>query len=96
LERLDEGQRLLCDRDTGADTALNSTPSIAPLVSFQNVELVACDEMPSIGIGTCWLFHCTVGWVPTWEIPVMITSGFRPSILLKIGVKSVVSGEKRV
>ena len=26
----------------------------------------------------------------------MITSGFSPSILLKIGVKSVVSGEKRM
>ena len=52
--------------------------------------------MPNIGIGTCWLFHCTVGCVPTCEMPVMITSGFWPSILLKIGVKSVVSGEKRM
>src|SRR5665811_972821 len=29
-------------------------------------------------------------------MPVIITSGFTPSILLKIGVKSVVSGEKRM
>jgi hypothetical protein len=65
-------------------------------VSLPKVELVACELMPSIGIGTCWFFHCTVGCTPTWEMPVMITSGLVPSILLKIGVKSVVSGEKRI
>ena len=57
---------------------------------------MACDEIPSIGIGTCWFFHCTVGCVPTREMPVIMTSGFSPSILLKIGVKSVVSGENRI
>ena len=69
---------------------------MAPLVSFQKLELVAWEETPNIGIGTSCCFHCTVGCTPTWEMPVMITSGFSPSILLKIGVKSVVSGEKRM
>ena len=70
--------------------------SAAPLVSFQKVGLSACALMPNIGIGTCWFFHCTVGCTPTWEMPVTITSGFLLSMLLKIGVKSVVSGEKRM
>ena len=65
-------------------------------MSFQKLELVACEEMPNIGIGTSCCFHCTVGCTPTWEMPVIITSGFSPSILLKIGVKSVVSGETRI
>src|ERR1700735_1376899 len=76
-------------------TASVGTPSAAPLVSFQKVGLRACALMPNIAIGTCWFFHCTVGWTPTCEMPVTITSGFLLSILLKIGVKSVVSGEKR-
>src|SRR5262249_61506422 len=81
---------------SGPATEWYRIPSVAPFVSFQKVELVACEKMPSIGIGTCWLFHCTVGWVPTCDMPVIITSAFSPSILLKIGVKSVVSGEKRM
>src|ERR1700761_3184836 len=76
-------------------TASEGMPSAAPLVSFQNVGLSACALMPNIGIGTCWFFHCTVGCTPTCEMPVTITSGFLLSMLLKIGVKSVVSGEKR-
>ncbi len=72
-----------------------TTPSTPPLVSFQNVPDVAWEEMPNIGIGTCWLAHCTVGCTPTWLMPVMITSGFFDSSPLKMGVKSVVSGEKR-
>ena len=51
------------------------TPSAAPLVSFQNVLVVACELCPTIGIGTCWSCHCTVGCTPTWLMPVMITSG---------------------
>src|SRR6201991_4567638 len=81
---------------SGVATASDGPPSAAPLVSFQKLGLSACALMPNIGIGTCWFFHCTVGCTPTWEMPVMITSGFEPSILLKIGVKSVVSGEKRM
>ena len=77
-------------------TASEGMPSAAPLVSFQKVGLKACALMPNIGIGTCWFFHCTVGCTPTWEMPVTITSGFLASMLLKIGVKSVVSGEKRM
>jgi hypothetical protein len=34
-----------------------------------------------------------VGCTPTWEMPVTMALGFLLSILLKIGVKSVVSGE---
>jgi hypothetical protein len=75
---------------------LKMTPSVAPLVSFQKVALVAWLETPYIGIGTCCCCHCTVGWTPTWLMPVTITSGFSPSILLKIGVKSVVSGDRRM
>src|ERR1700755_3213310 len=77
-------------------TAREGMRSAAPLVSFQNDGLNACALMPNIGIGTCWFFHCTVGCTPTWEMPVTIASGFLPSIPLKIGVKSVVSGEKRM
>src|SRR6185437_14008368 len=77
-------------------TASEGMPSAEPLVSPQKVGLSACALMPNIGIGTCWFFHCTVGFTPTCEMPVMITSGLAASILLKIGVKSVVSGEKRI
>ena len=63
-------------------TNCSTTPSVAPLVSFQNVLDVAWDEMPNIGIGTCWLAHCTVGCTPTWLMPVTITSGFLPSMPL--------------
>src|SRR5579871_1110887 len=76
-------------------TASEGMPSAAPLVSFQKVGLSAWAEIPNIGTGTCWFFHCTVGCTPTWEMPVTSTSGFLLSILLKIGVKSVVSGENR-
>src|ERR1700755_2836133 len=77
-------------------TASDGTPSAAPLVSPQKVGLNACALTPNIGIGTCWFFHCTVGCTPTCEMPVTMTSGFFASMLLKIGVKSVVSGEKRM
>src|SRR6202012_3553609 len=77
-------------------TASDGMPSAAALVSFQNVGVSACALIPHIGIGACWFFHCTVGCTPTCEIPVTMTSGFLASILLKIGVKSVVSGEKRM
>ncbi len=80
----------------GPEIDWNSTPAAAPLVSPQKVAFVACDEMPNMGIGTCWFFHCTVGCTPTWEMPVTMMSGLLLSILLKIGVKSVVSGEKRM
>ena len=53
-----------------------TTPSAAPLVSFQNVLDVACEAMPNIGMGTCCVAHCTVGCTPTWLMPVIITSGF--------------------
>src|ERR1700752_5279088 len=76
-------------------TASEGMPSAAPLVSFQKVGLNACALMPNIGIGTCWFFHCTVGCTPTCEMQVTITSGFLLSMFLQIGVKSVVSGEKR-
>src|ERR1700753_3527147 len=76
-------------------TAKEGTPAAAPLVSPQKLGLSACALTPNIGIGTCWFFHCTVGCTPTCEMPVTITSGFLASRLLKIGVKSVVSGEKR-
>src|SRR5262249_45737101 len=72
------------------------TPSVAPLVSFQKVLVVACELWPDIAIGTCCSCHCTVGCTPTWLIPVVMTSGFSLSILLKIGVKSDVSGLKRM
>src|ERR1700749_1884230 len=75
--------------------ASDGMPSAEPLVSPQKLGLSACALTPNIGIGTCWFFHCTVGCTPTCEIPVTITSGFLASRLLKIGVKSVVSGEKR-
>src|SRR3569833_4325465 len=81
---------------SGVAPASDGTPSAAPLVSFQKVGLSACALLPNIGTGTCWFFHCTVGCTPTCELPVTITSGFLASILLKIGVKSVVSGEKRM
>src|ERR1700749_1329090 len=81
---------------SGVATASDGTPSAAPLVSSQKVGLSACALMPNIGVGTCWFFHCTVGCTPTCEMPVTIASGFLPSMLLKIGVKSVVSGEKRM
>ena len=58
--------------------------------------LLAWLETPNIAIGTCCCCHCTVGCTPTWLMPVTMTSGFRPSTLLKIGVKSVVSGERRI
>src|SRR5216684_5464355 len=80
---------------SGVATASDGTPSAAPLVSFQKVGLSAWALMPNIGIGTCWFFHCTVGCTPTCEMPVTIAFGFLLSMLLKIGVKSVVSGEKR-
>src|ERR1035437_215233 len=79
-----------------AETMLNTTPSAAPLVSFQNEELVAWLDTPYMATGTCCCCHCTVGCTPTWLMPVTITSGFSPSILLKIGVKSVVSGDRRI
>src|SRR5260221_246446 len=75
---------------------LNAQPLAVALVSFQNVLVVAWLETPNIGIGTCCSAHCTVGCTPTWLIPVMMTSGFSPSILLYTGVKSVVSGERRI
>ena len=37
----------------GAEVDWNTTPCVAPLVSFQKVLDVACEEMPYIGIGTC-------------------------------------------
>src|ERR1700749_4624404 len=81
---------------SGAETILKITPSAAPLVSFQNVLLVAWLDTPNIGIGTCCCCHCTVGCTPTWLMPVTITSGFSASLFLKNGVKSVVSGDMRI
>src|SRR3989442_12950548 len=72
------------------------TPSAAPLVYFQKALVVACELWPAIGMGTCWSCHCTVGCTPTWLIPVMMISGCFLSIWLKIGVKSAVSGLKRM
>src|SRR6185312_15278691 len=80
----------------GAAAVAVITPWVAPLVSFQNVLVVACELCPAIGMGTCWSCHCTVGCTPTWLIPVVITSGCSASIWLKIGVKSVVSGLNRM
>ena len=65
---------------SGAAAVAVMTPSAAPLVSFQNVLVVACELCPTIGIGTCWSCHCTVGCTPTWLMPVMITSGCASSI----------------
>src|SRR3954471_16568449 len=81
---------------SGPANIMNMMHSAEPLVSFQKVAFVAWEAMPIIGMGTCLDAHCTVGCTPTWLIPVTITSGFSPSILLKIGVKSVVSGENRM
>ena len=58
------------------------TPSVWPLVSFQKELLVACEEMPNMGIGTCWVAHWTVGWTPTWLMPVIMTSGCLASMRL--------------
>ncbi len=64
----------------GAAAVEVMTPSVAPLVSFQKLLVVACELWPAIGIGTCWSCHCTVGCTPTWLIPVMMTSGCLASI----------------
>src|SRR5579875_3920551 len=60
------------------------TPSAAPLVSFQKALVVACELWPSIGIGTCWSCHCTVGCTPTWLIPAMVESEHPDSIMAGI------------
>src|SRR5215831_15687851 len=48
---------------SGAAAVSVMTPSAAPLVSFQNVLVVACELCPTIGIGTCWSCHCTSAFV---------------------------------
>jgi hypothetical protein len=59
-------------------------------VSFQKLEFVSRAEMPNMGTGTSYCFHCTVGCTPTCEMLVIITSSFSPPILLKIGAVALV------
>lgn len=46
-----DGFGVIATPGAAADAVI--TPSAAPLVSFQNVLVVACELWPTIGIGTC-------------------------------------------